>query len=240
MSNPPTQAPIAAPSSHGCTSPIGAARGEPAADRRDRHREREKELGVAGEPLRERVPEHDRERDRRQREADAARAGTTAPTNATDETTTMTVASRRLIAPRGISRIAVRGFLRVPLRVHEAVEPHRRRPRRDHRDDDPEHAPGRSSRGRQRGWLLQGQQRARQRKRQREHAVAEAHERQVGLKAVHVVRDLAPLRSPVTVAIQKSDPTPVSSGGVRDRANVRSAGSMPLTRYSSTSATSGG
>ena len=42
-----------------------AARRQPAADRRYRHRQSEKRLRVCRVPLRERIPEDDRERDRR-------------------------------------------------------------------------------------------------------------------------------------------------------------------------------
>ena len=43
-----------------------------------------------------------------------------------------------VMAPRGISRIAVRGIERVEPRVDQAVEAHRRAARRHHRDDDPD------------------------------------------------------------------------------------------------------
>ena len=47
-----------------------AARGEPSADRRDGHGQAEEQLRVAGEAFRQRIPEHDRQRDRRQRETE--------------------------------------------------------------------------------------------------------------------------------------------------------------------------
>ena len=62
---------------------------------------------------------------------------------------------------------------RVHPRVDEPVEPHRRAARADHRHDDPQDdAPG--------DWrVLRGEERAGERKRQREHRMADTHERGV-------------------------------------------------------------
>ena len=49
--------------------PAASAHSEPAADRRDSHREAQKQLRVGGVALRQRIPEHDRQRDRRQHQA---------------------------------------------------------------------------------------------------------------------------------------------------------------------------
>ena len=46
-------------------------------------------------------------------------------------------ASRRVIAPRGSSRFAVRGLSASKPRVDQPVESHRGAPRRDHRDENP-------------------------------------------------------------------------------------------------------
>ena len=83
---------------------------EPAADRRHGHRQAKECLRVRGVALRERIPEHDRERDRRQQPARRDSAGT--PRTRTRSTTRSRRASHRerLSAPRGISRIAVRGL----------------------------------------------------------------------------------------------------------------------------------
>ena len=82
-------------------------------------------------------------------------------------------AARCVMSPRGISRIAVRGLLRVVVGVHQPVESHRSTARGHHRHDDPAHlCPGHRR-------MARGQQRAGQRKRQREHGVREADEREI-------------------------------------------------------------
>ena len=115
-----------------------AADREPAADRRDRHRQPEEQLRPRRVALRERVPEHDRQRDRRQARSTADSGARRRTTNAADATATNTTASRVLMAPRGSSRFAVRGFSASIAGVDEPVEPHRRAARRHHRDENPE------------------------------------------------------------------------------------------------------
>ena len=140
MSKPPTHSPIARPSSHGSAAAAAAGR-QPAADRRHGHRQAEKRLRVGRVALGERIPEHDRQRDRRQHAAQRDSTGTTANTNTTDDTITKIVASRA--AHRAARNLAHRGARveRVHPRVDQAVEAHRGAARRHHRDDDPDDLP---------------------------------------------------------------------------------------------------
>ena len=113
-----------------------AAGGEPAADRRHRHRQAEEELRVAGDALGQRVPEHDRQRHRRQREADPAerpRRGDERHRGHDEEGPRL---RRRQLAGRNLAVGGAR-VQRVPARVDDAVEGHRRAARRDHRQHDP-------------------------------------------------------------------------------------------------------
>ena len=102
-----------------------------------------------------------------------------ANTNTIEDTITNSVASRA--AERAARDLAHRGprIEGVHPRIDQPVEAHRGTARRHHRDDHPEDLPP----GKRR--LLPRQQRAGQRKRQREHRMAEADERQVGGETVH-------------------------------------------------------
>ena len=94
--------------------------------------------------------------------------------------TTNSAASRD--AHRAARQLAVRRARveRVEPRVDEPVESHRRAARRDHRDENPARPSPRSI-----GDVPRRQQRAGQRKRQREHRVAEADEREIDASVQH-------------------------------------------------------
>ena len=187
MSKPPTQVPIASPSSHGSTPAASAGR-EPAADRRHGHRQRRGTAACSSSPA---SPANTRTRSparpatARSRSVPSCHA---ANTNTTDETTTKTTASARDIAPRGISRIAVRGLSASydasasrlnPIAALRAATIATTIQATRQADDgvrpvaDP----------------VQREERAGQRKRQREDRVAEAHEAGVGSQAVHSSHD---------------------------------------------------
>ena len=113
-----------------------AARGEPPADRRHRHRQAQKHLGPRGEALGERIPEDERQRDRRERETERAQ-----PPRRVHETGRRDDDKRRRFAARhrAAGQLAVRRsrVQRVDPRVHQPVEPHRRAARRHHGRENP-------------------------------------------------------------------------------------------------------
>ena len=74
--------------------PAAPSGSQPSADRRNGHGQAEKELRLGRESLRERIPEHDRERHRRQRETERAQLLHAAKTKTADTTTTNAIASR--------------------------------------------------------------------------------------------------------------------------------------------------
>ena len=160
--------------------PRAAAGGDPPADRRHRHRQAEEELRVGGVALGERIPEHDR----RARPAPARRTPSRAapPRTRTPprRPATKTAASRRLIAPRGISRMAVRGLSASKRASTARLKPMAALRALTMQSDDPAHLRPRERLGAPR------QQRAGERERQREHRMAEADERQVGGQSGHV------------------------------------------------------
>ncbi len=180
MSKPPTHSPIASPSSHGSGAAASTGR-QPAADRRHRHRQPEEGLRVGGVALRQRIPEHDGQRHRRQPAAERAhlerhRDEHDRPHD--DEQRWPRVVD---IAPRGSSRIAVRGFSASQRASTRRLKPIAALRAATIADDDPAPPAARSI-----GVLTRGQQRPGQRKRQREHRVAEADERQIRGQAGHV------------------------------------------------------
>ena len=125
-----------AASSHG-SQPAAAADGQPAADRRHRHRQAEKQLRPGREALGQRVPEHDARAPPATARSRADSAATAAKTKTADATTTNS--DRFARAHRAARQLAVRGARveRVEPRVDEPVESHRRAARRHHRDENP-------------------------------------------------------------------------------------------------------
>ena len=143
--------------------------------------------------LRQRVPEDDRQRHRRQRQTQRIQ-----PPRRDDEHGRRDDHEHRRLdaAHRAARDLAVRGsrIQRVEPRVDQPVESHRRAARRNHRHQNPsDHRPGDRR-------VPRRQQRARQRERQREHRVAEADERQVGAKRAQswVRYALRSIRRPTT------------------------------------------
>src|SRR4051812_7241219 len=109
MSKPPTQAPIAAPSSQGSSAPIGpVAASQPPTGATAIASARKSCVYVVyrlASEYQNTIPSATGDSARQTRPSWEAAA-----TNTTDETMTKTVASVAVIAPRGSSRIAVRGF----------------------------------------------------------------------------------------------------------------------------------
>ena len=156
-----------------------SARGQPAADRRHRHRQAEERLRVVGVALGQRVPEHDGQRHRRQpaaQRADLERGGHEHRRPHGDE---RRVASRLVIAPRGSSRPAVRG-----LPASKRASTSRLKPIAALRADTMQTQNPAERRPVERPPPRR-QQRAGQRERQREHRVADPDERQVGAERRH-------------------------------------------------------
>ena len=123
-SNPPTQVPIASAEQPRLPAAT-AAHGQPAADRRNGHRQAQEQLRPGREALRQRVPEHDR----RARPATARSRSGSAATSRTTKTPTRRPRTRSprasVMAPRGSSRVAVRGFSASKRASTSAVESHR-------------------------------------------------------------------------------------------------------------------
>ena len=113
-----------------------------------------------------------------------------ANTNTADDTITKTAASGVVIAPRGSSRIAVRG-----LSASNRASTRRLKPIAALRALTMHTTIHADLRPRER-LLAPGQQRAGQRKRQREHRVAEADEREIGRELVH-----GSASTPATIAV---------------------------------------
>ena len=151
-----------------------STRGEPAADRRDSHREGQEQLGVGREPLGQGIPEHDRQRDRRQQETDAPElvGGADEGHRRDGDEHARFSAGHRAARNLAHRRPWVPG---VVVRVDQPVEPHRGAARRHHGDDDPEHAPRHIAPGQ--GPLVDRQERSGQGERKGKHAVTEADER---------------------------------------------------------------
>ena len=154
-----------------------AACSQPSADRRNRHRQAEEQLGPGRVPLRQRIPEDHGERDGREEEAQGIE-----PPGGIDED-----GRRECDEHAGFSdahgaarNLAVRRswIQGVEPRVDEPVEPHGRTPRRHHCEQNP---PDR--RPRHHG-IPRRQQRTRERKRQRKQRVAEADEGEIGCQAL--------------------------------------------------------
>src|SRR5215831_9398606 len=141
-------------------SPAPAHR-QPSANRRDRHREAEKQLRVRRIPFGERIPEDDCERERREQQAQSAQLPRREKKHDGRRRYERRRFSERHRAARqfaiGCSRIE-----RVHARIDEPVEPHRGAARRHHRDENPRKGPQRERR------MTRCQQRSRQRKRQGE------------------------------------------------------------------------
>ena len=150
------------------------ARRNPSADRRHRHRQPEEQLRVGGvrawpASTRTRSPARPATASGTACSA-ATRRRRTRPTT----TTTNSAASRRVIAPRGSSRIAVRGLSASNRASTSRLNPIAALRAPTMHDDNPAHLrPGER-------MVAPRQQRPGQRERQRKHRVAEAHERQVG------------------------------------------------------------
>ena len=161
MSNPATHNPMARPSSQG-SSPPPAAGGDPAADRRHRHGQAEKQLRVRRVPLRKGVPEDNRERDRRQQQAQRAESSRSEYEHRGRHHDEQHSFGRRHSAARQFAHRRPR-VQRVGPGVDHAVKPHGGAPRAHHADDDPERLRPEEA------LNPPGQQRARERERQRKH-----------------------------------------------------------------------
>ena len=178
MSKPATQVPIASPSSHG-SSRRRAARRDPAADRRDGHRQPEERLRVVRDSA---WPASTRTRSR-------ARPATSSETDqpSCDAQTTNTTDGHDDEQPRlacgssgrrGSSRIAVRGLRASKRASTSRLNPIAALRAATMQTHDPDRAGVHVE-----AHVARRQQRADQRKRQREHRVAEADERRVGAEA---------------------------------------------------------
>ena len=104
-------------------------------------------LRVRRVALRQRIPEHDRERDRRQQRGRRGSAASAATTNTIDDTDDEDASPRARVmrAARDLAHRRAR-IQRVHAGIDQAIESHRGTARRHHRDDDPADLPPRERR----------------------------------------------------------------------------------------------
>ncbi len=168
---------MARPSSHG-SHPAPPPRGKPSTNRGNRHREPEKQLRRPRITLGKRVPKNQHESDRRQEQAQPAQLAGRSHERRRHEEDECRGFGDRHPAAGNFAGCGAR-IRRVEARIDQTVEPHCRASRGNHTDHYPDDVPPRH------GVFPRGEQRAGQRERQREHGVAEAHERQVGARSLN-------------------------------------------------------
>ena len=225
---------MARPSSHGCHPPRRPPRAiRPPAPPPSPARERAACSVVNA--LGERIPEHDRQRDRRQQRSRPGRAARPRARTPRCEIDDEEHAPRaRVIAPRGSSRIAVRGFSASWRASTSRLNPIAALRAATIATTIQSHAPADEPSAAYRSTgLVDRQQRAGQRERQRKDRMAEADERGVGAQAVQgsSVRGSG---SRFEVRVRHRSPVHRFSQSDVRRRDRRS------TRYSSTSSTPSG